>query len=409
MIQGKSISGLSYAIKKTSGKAACCAISINCGTRAEGDLPEGIAHFVEHCVFKGTDKHSARSISQILDKLGGELNAYTTKEEIVLHATVLKEDIYKAISLLLEIATQATFPEDEIQTEKGVVIDEIISYLDSPSEDIYDNFESRFFEGHPLGRLTLGTEESIKGARRQDLVDYYRTYFTPSRMVLSVVADIDEKKMEKKVCSLIGKYCTASKPDSSEESLCTYPSPNFFSIREDKDNHEANLIIGSLAPSLYDENERICCVLLANILGGPAGNSLLNAELREKHGWVYAAECNYTQYKDAGLVTISVGCDKDNLTKCIKAISKILDKLKESPMSEKAMKEAKKQLSGQLAISSDSKESQALSMGKSMLAYGRVASDDEHLKRINAISPEDIRQMAQRLWEEGHYSQLLYL
>ena len=157
MIQGKSISGLSYAIKKTSGKAACCAISINCGTRAEGYLPEGIAHFVEHCVFKGTEKHSARSISQLLDKLGGELNAYTTKEEIVLHATVLKEDIYKAISLLLEIATQATFPEDEIQTEKGVVIDEIISYLDSPSEDIYDNFESRFFEGHPLGRLTLGT------------------------------------------------------------------------------------------------------------------------------------------------------------------------------------------------------------------------------------------------------------
>lgn len=148
---------------------------------------------------------------------------------------------------------------------------------------------------------------------------------------------------------------------------------------------------------------------MANILGGPAGNSLLNAELREKHGWVYAAECNYTQYKDAGLVTISVGCDKDNLTKCIKSISKILEKLKETPMSEKALKEAKRQLSGQLAISSDSKESQALSMGKSMLAYGRVASDDEHLKRINAISPEDIRQMAQRLWEEGHYSQLLYL
>ena len=221
MIQGKSISGLSYAIKKTSGKAACCAISINCGTRAEGDLPEGIAHFVEYCVFKGTEKHSARSISQLLDKLGGELNAYTTKEEIVLHATVLKEDIYKAISLLLEIATQATFPEDEIQTEKGVVIDEIISYLDSPSEDIYDNFESRFFEGHPLGRLTLGTEESIKGARRQDLVDYYETYFTPSRMVLSVVADIEEKKMEKKVCSLIRKYCATSKPDSSKESPCT--------------------------------------------------------------------------------------------------------------------------------------------------------------------------------------------
>ena len=228
-------------------------------------------------------------------------------------------------------------------------------------------------------------------------------------MVLSVVADIEEKKMEKKVCSLIGKYCATSKPDSSKESPCTYPTPNFFSIREDKDNHEANLIIGSLAPSLYDENERICCVLLTNILGGPAGNSLLNAELREKHGWVYAAECNYTQYKDAGLVTISVGCDKDNLTKCIKAISKILEKLKETPMSEKALKEAKRQLSGQLAISSDSKESQALSMGKSMLAYGRVDSDDEHIKRINAISPEDIRQMAQRLWEEGHYSQLLYL
>ncbi len=410
MIQDTTYSGLRYAFKRDSGKAACLAISVKCGTRAEGDLPEGIAHFVEHCIFKGTKKRSAASINACLDRLGGELNAYTTKEEIVIHATVLKEDISKAARLLLEIATQATFPEEEIEIEKGVVIDEIISYQDSPSEDIYDNFESRFFDGHPLGRLTLGTVDSIKHASREDLVNYYRRNFIPSNMAFTVVADIDEAEMQKRFLRLWSLYSgeVPSVADTDEKDTHGAVS-HIFSIREDRNNHEANLILGTLAPSLYDEKGRLACVLLTNILGGGASNSLLNASLREKHGWVYAAECNYAQYSDAGIVAISIGCEASNLTKCLKETSAILDRLKSTPLSERSLRAAKKQLYGQLAIAADSKESQCLSMGKSLLSFGKVIKDAESKKIIEGLTAEDIRNLAQKLWQDGNFSQLIYI
>ena len=410
MIQSKTSQGLSYVIDRSAGNSACASLSVKCGTRAENDLPEGTAHFLEHCLFKGTTKRSAFSINSILDRLGGELNAYTTKEEIVLHATVLKEDIVKAISLLLEIGTQANFPEDEIEIEKGVVIDEIISYKDSPCEDIFDCFEKKFFSSHPLGRLTLGTEDSVKSTSRDNLISYYERYFKASNMVLSIVCDIDEKKLDKSVRELSLKYFkndSQFKVDTHRERhILTHPE--VFTIKEDKDNHEANLLIGALAPSLYD-NDRASTILLANILGGPASNSLLNANLREKHGWVYASECSYAQYSDAGLLTISIGCDKGNLSKCIKAISNIINRLKTRPLSEKYLKASKKQLFGQLAISSDSKESKCLSMGKSVLAFGHVISEEETKQLINSVTSNDIQALCRKLWDEGNYSQLLYL
>lgn len=407
MIQNTSPEGLSYIIKRSAGKAACCAVSVKCGTRAEEELPEGIAHFVEHCLFKGTERRSAKSINSVLDKLGGELNAYTTKEEIVLHSTTLKEDIRKAVELLLEIASEANFPEEEIEIEKGVVIDEIISYKDSPSEDIFDKFESLFFEGHPLGRLTLGTAESIRNAKREDLLAFYHRYFRPSSMVLSIVADEKEEKLEKMILSASAKYLKASAAYSDAEQFP--PIPRHFSLREDKGNHEVNLILGSLAPSLYDKQKRIATVLLCNILGGPASNSLLNAQLREKHGWVYAAECNYNQYSDAGLVYISIGCEQENLGKCLKSISQILEKLRSEKLGENFLRAAKKQLMGQLAISSDSKETQCLAMGKSVLAFGRLISDEETLKILDTISAEELRALAEELWSEDRISELVYI
>lgn len=407
MIQNTSPEGLSYIIKRSAGKAACCAVSVKCGTRAEEELPEGIAHFVEHCLFKGTEHRSAKSINSVLDKLGGELNAYTTKEEIVLHSTTLKEDIRKAVELLLEIASEANFPEEEIEIEKGVVIDEIISYKDSPSEDIFDKFESLFFEGHPLGRLTLGTADSIRNAKREDLLAFYHRYFRPSSMVLSIVADEKEEKLEKMILSACAKYLKASAAYSGAEQFP--PIPRHFSLREDKGNHEVNLILGSLAPSLYDKQKRIATVLLCNILGGPASNSLLNAQLREKHGWVYAAECNYNQYSDAGLVYISIGCEQENLGKCLKSISQILEKLRSEKLGENFLRAAKKQLMGQLAISSDSKETQCLAMGKSVLAFGRLISDEETLKILDTISAEELRALAEELWSEDRISELVYI
>lgn len=407
MIYSKTPLGLSYAIMQSPGKAAYCALSVKCGTRAEADTPEGTAHFVEHCLFKGTESRSAESINSRLDRLGGELNAYTTKEEIVLHATVLKEDIRKAIDLLLEIGTQATFPEDETEIEKGVVIDEIISYKDSPADDIVDKFEAMFFEGHPLGKLTLGTESSVKSITREDLVKYYRENFTPDSMVLSVVADEKEDRLERMVRDICAKYCTAESRTTRQSQ--PIPKHNCFNTREEKGNHEANYIIGAMAPSLYDGKRRMSAILLSNILGGPAGNSLLNTELREKHGWAYAADCSYTQYSDAGLISIGVGCDAENLDKCLKHTYRILRRLKDTPLSEARLKAAKKQLFGQLAISADSHENQCLSMGKSGLAFGRIIPDRESMDEINALTAYDLQSLAKELWQEGNYSQLIFV
>ena len=414
-----------------------CALSIRCGTRDEAGFRGGIAHFTEHTIFRGTKRKSASVIGSYLDRLGGELNAYTTKEEIVLHATVLKEDLGKAARLLFELATEPTFPDDEIETERGVVLDEIISYKDNPVEDVYDKFEGMLFEGHPLGNPILGTTASVRRITPEDLRRFVRTFFTPDRMAFTVVADVDEKVLERRVLRLAEKLFGGSdfstRPDglgrndshiipdglgrndriviSSEGEAGVEKSawPQPFDKTVDKRNHEVNAVIGNRAPSLYEEEDRITAAVLCNILGGPASNSLLNKELREKNGWVYGVECSYTQYADTGIAAISFGCDKPNLERCLKALDKILERLREVPLSERFLKAAKRQLLGQLAISSASGEAQCLSMGKSLLSWGRIDSSAETRARIEAVTPEALQAMARRLFDPASLSRLIYL
>lgn len=409
MITGKADCGMQYGVKRSGSSVAYCALSIKCGTRDEEGYHSGIAHFVEHTIFKGTDRRSAAVINSYLDRLGGELNAFTTKEEIVLHATVLKEDLKKAADLLFELATSATFPENEINIEKGVVIDEIQSYKDTPSEDIYDKFEEMLFKGHPLSGNILGTKASVRKISRDELLRFVKEQFIPSRMAFSIVADIDEKVMEKHVLKLAERYFPEGETDASETRKMMTPAAEPFDMTLSKRNHQANCIIGGLAPSLYEERERLTAVLLCNILGGPANNSILNAVLREKNGWVYGVECSYTQYVDTGIVAISLGCDKSNLDKCINAIEKELAKLQETPMSDRKLKAAKKQLLGQLAISGDNGETQCLSMGKSLLAFGKLNSGKENKELIESITSEDIRLVAQRLFNKSRLSKLIYI
>jgi predicted Zn-dependent peptidase len=412
MISGKADCGLQYAVRKSGSAVGYCALSIRCGTRDEDGFNSGIAHFLEHTIFKGTEKKSASVINGYLDRLGGELNAFTTKEEIVFHATVLKEDLGKASSLLFELATCPTFPEHEINTEKGVVIDEIRSYKDTPSEDIYDRFEEMLFEGHPLSGPILGTVRSVKKISHDELLRFISEKFIPARMAFTVVADIDEKKMERDVLKLIAKFF--AKEADSQECQNTYSVPVKPEIRKfektiNKRNHQANCIIGGLAPSLYQEKERLATVLLCNILGGPASNSILNSVLREKNGWVYGVECAYTQYSDTGMVAISLGCDKNNIDKCIAAIHKEINRLQSEPMTERKLKAAKKQLLGQLAISSDNGETQCLSMGKGLMAYGKITDGKETKDLIEAISAEDIMEMARTIFAEENLSRLIYI
>ena len=419
MISGRTTCGLQYAVRKSNSAVAYCALSIKCGTRDEMGYHNGIAHFVEHTIFKGTEKRRASVINGYLDRLGGELNAFTTKEEIVFHATVLKEDMGKAADLLFELATSAIFPEHEIGVEKGVVLDEIQSYKDSPSEDIFDKFEELLFEGHPLSGNILGTRASVKKITRLELLKFVKEKFLPCRMAFTVVADMDEAKMEKSVLKLIDKYFLKSSVECPSAAECVagpiqcgyYSTPAGvpFDKTLNKRNHQANCIIGGLAPSLYQERERIATVLLCNILGGPANNSILNSVLREKYGWVYSVECGYVQFTDTGMVTVSLGCDKGNLDKCIAAVYKEISKLQETLLSDRKLKAAKKQLLGQLAISSDNGETQCLSMGKALLAYGKVHSGKDNRTLVESVTAEDIREMARTVFDFSKLSKLIYV
>ena len=474
MRSGTAPCGLRYAVRRGGSAVGYCALSIRCGTRDEAGFGSGIAHFTEHTMFRGTSRKSAPVIGSYLDRLGGELNAYTTKEEIVLHATVLKEDLGKAARLLFELATEATFPDAEIETERGVVLDEIISYKDNPAEDVYDKFEGMLFEGHPLGQPILGTTASVKRLKPEDLRRFVKTFFVPERKAFTVVADIDEKILEKRVLRLVarlfgnagagntlsgsdagegdtlsgafarigsrsdagegdtlsgafarigsrsdagegdtlsGAFARIGSRSDAEERVSPSPIPSAspFSKTVDKRNHEVNAVIGNRAPSLYDREDRITAAVLCNILGGPASNSLLNRELREKNGWVYSVECTYTQYADTGIAAISFGCDKSNLDRCLTALDRILGRLREVPLSERTLKAYKKQLLGQLAISSDNGEAQCLSMGKSLLAWGRIDTSVEMRSRIDAVTPEALQAMARRLFDPASLSRLIYL
>jgi len=413
MRSGQSPCGLRYAVRHSGKAVAYCALSIGCGTSQEAGFPAGIAHFVEHTLFRGTRRKKASAINSYLDRLGGELNAYTTKEEIVLHATVLKEDLWKAVRLLFELALEATFPESEIETERGVILDEIISYKDNPAEDVYDKFESLLFEGTPLETPILGTTASVKKISADQLRTFVKAYFTPDRMALTIVAGEDEGKLEKQALNCIQKaFPTPSsainKADATER-VFPFPCRTVFHKVVDKRNHEVNAVVGGYAPSLYQMPERMVAAMLTNILGGPASNSLLNSELREKKGWVYGIECSYTQYAGTGIAAISFGCDRPNLEACLQAIHKILARLRETPLSEARVKAYRKQLLGQLAISSEAGEAQCLSMGKSLLAWGSIMSQEEVRACLEGIGPEDLQRMACRLFDPGKLSSLVYL
>lgn len=410
MISGRADCGIRYAVKRSGSAVAYCSLGIACGTRYEQGFHSGIAHFTEHTLFKGTEHKSSSVINGYLDRLGGELNAYTTKEEIVLHATILKEDLSKASSLLMEIATKATFPDNEVNTERGVVIDEIKSYKDSPSEDVYDRFEEKLFRGHSLSMPILGTPQSVRATSSEELRRFYKEKFVPGSMVFTIVADIDEKRMEADLLRTFDKFFSGSGMVSGE---LTRPESitldNVFDEVINKRNHEANAVIGGYAPSLYEERERISTSLMSNILGGPAMNSILNDILREKHGWVYGVESSYTQYSDTGIMAISLGCERENTEKCIDAVRREISKLQANALTDRKLRAAKKQFLGQIAISSDNGEAQCLSMGKSLLAYGRVASAEEIKREIEAVSADQIRDMACRIFAPDRTSCLILL
>lgn len=405
-----------FAFKRSISPVAYCALHIKTGTRYEERNQGGLAHFTEHLLFKGTESKSAGTVNSYIEKLGGELNAYTTKEETVIHATVLREDLRKAVGLLMDIAFHCTFPEKEIEKERSVVLEEINTYKDSPAEQIYDDFEEYMFDGTPLAMPVLGKARYLKKIGRDTVLGYYRKMFRPDNMFFTVVADIEEGKAREMVTRALNHYaaCPNLEPASSgletaaEESAPALVRTPVFTHTVTRHSHQAHCIIGAAAYSAYDRR-RIPLSLLVNILGGPVANSKLNLILRERYGLVYSVEASYGLYSDTGIATIYFGCEKSNVDRCLHLTDKVLSGLRENLLSPAALAGAKKQLLGQMAIGSDNGEAQVLSMGKSLMTYGRVITNKETAALIENITAEDIRDTATEVFAPSALSRLLYV
>lgn len=407
---------MKFAFRRSLSPVAYCALHIQTGTRHEDEGRGGLAHFTEHLLFKGTETRSAGTVNSYIEKLGGELNAYTTKEETVIHATVLKEDLRRAVDLLMDIAFRCIFPEKEIDKERGVVIEEINTYKDSPSEQIYDDFEELLFEGTPLSMPVLGKAKYLRKADREVVNGYYRKMFRQENMYFTVVADMEENRAREMVEKSLLRYTWQEDARLTDECPAETDLPNTVQLKASapfdrtvsRHSHQTHCIIGARAYSAYD-SRRIPLSLLINILGGPVANSRLNLLLRERYGLVYSVEASYGLYSDAGIATVYFGCDRSNLDRCLSLTDKVLTSLREDLMSARALGWAKKQLLGQMAIASDNGEAQVLSMGKSLMTYGRVVGNDESARAVEAVTAEDLRTVAAEVFNPSGLSRLVYM
>ncbi len=373
------------------------------GSRHEAPHQTGLAHFLEHCLFKGTSRFKALQILSRIDAVGGELNAYTAKEEMCLYASFSKEHTKRAIDLLADLSINSVFPEKELEREKEVILDEINSYLDSPSDKIFDDFDDALFKDHPLGFNILGTKESVSGFTRQDLISYVDDYFTADNLVVSFVGNMPLAKLK----GLLENALADLRKTAQRPLPVAFTQYEPFELRKKEANYQAHAVIGGLAPSYHNE-ERIAMSLLINILGGPALNSRLNLSVRERYGYAYAIEANYHTFADTGYWQIYFGSEAKNIDKTLTLIYKELTLLREKPLSAKQLQQAKRQFKGQLALGMDVNAGLMQGLGKSMLAFGQIDTIAEMHQSIDKITSEEMQALANKYFDTTQISKLVF-
>lgn len=380
-----------------------CGFAVNAGTRDEEASEFGLAHFVEHMLFKGTAKRKAWHILNRMENVGGELNAYTTKEETFIYSVFMEEHFSRAFELLADLVFHSRFPRQEIEKEVDVILDEINSYEDSPSELIFDEFENQLFAGHALGHHILGDEKSLLGFGPESGLSFTKRFYTPGNMLFFSMGRIDFRKIVK----------MAERDLSDIESPLTpsnrvAPGQMIPAVRKvHKETHQAHVLIGGRAYSMHDE-KRIPLFLLNNLLGGPGMNNRLNVSLREKNGLVYNVESNITSYTDTGLATIYFGTDPKNMEKSLHLVHKELRKLREVKLTATQLAAAKKQVIGQLGVSGDNREGLFLGLGKSYLHYNRYDTLPEVFAKVEKLTSEDILETANEIFAPERLSALIY-
>lgn len=395
--------GLRIIHEPSLSKVAYCGFAIDAGTRDEAENEQGMAHFVEHLIFKGTQKRKAWHILNRMENVGGDLNAYTNKEETVVYAAFLTEHFARALELLGDIVFHSTFPQHEIEKETEVIIDEIQSYEDTPSELIFDDFEDMIFRDHPLGRNILGKPDLLRSFRTDDVLSFTNRFYQPGNMVFFVLGNLDFKK----VVRLVEKFLADIPSVAVNNQRVPPPLYKHEHLVVSKETHQAHVMIGSRGYNAYDD-KRTALYLVNNILGGPGMNSRLNVSLRERRGLVYNVESNLTSYTDTGAFCIYFGTDVDDMDTCLKLTYKELKRMRDVKMTSSQLLAAKKQLIGQIGVASDNNENNALGMAKTFLHYHKYESPESVFQRIEALTAENLLEVSNEMFAEEYLSTLIY-
>lgn len=397
--------GLRIIHEPSRSRVAYCGFAVDAGTRDEQEQEQGMAHFVEHLIFKGTRKRKAWHILNRMENVGGDLNAYTNKEETVIYSAFLVEHFSRAFELLADIVFHSTFPQHEIEKETEVIIDEIQSYEDNPAELIFDDFEDLIFRGHPLGRNILGRPDLLRTFRSNDVMAFTKRYYRPENAVFFVSGDIDFKRIVRLAEKYVGDIGEGAFVNETSRKAPLPYVPDCVTL--DKGTNQAHVMIGGRGYDAYNPR-RTALYLLNNMLGGPGMNSRLNVALRERRGLVYNVESNLTAYTDTGTFCIYFGCDPNDVDLCTRLVYKELKRLRENRLTLSQLAAAKKQLIGQIGVASDNHESNALGMAKTFLHYNRYESQEAVCRRIEALTSDLLLEVANEMFAEEYLSRLIY-
>lgn len=388
----------------TKSDVVYCGVIANTGTRDELQNEHGMAHLLEHLFFKGTKKRSQYQVMNCLETVGGELNAYTTKEETVVYSIALKRDFPRAVDLIMDIIFNSTINEEELQKEKEVVKDEIDSYLDAPAESIIDDLEEVLFDGTSLGRNILGTKESLDLITSDKLIDFYRRCYTTDELLFFSMGDFTDSYVEK----LVGKYISNIIPSTREFARVSPAEYIPKKLEFVRNTAQAHCVIGGRAPSISDD-DKYAFFLLNNILGGPNMTSKLNMSLREKNALVYQVDSQYQTYSDTGLWYVYLGTDHEDLPKAKRLVYKEMNKLIDSEISQSLLNRSKRQIIGQLILSQENRENTILSSAKQFMAFNKVSNIDEAKEKYMAVTASQVLEMAQKYFVKDNLSEIIYL
>lgn len=395
--------GIRIILSHTRSRVVYSGVYIHVGSRDERGEDEGMAHFIEHSLFKGTTHRRAHHILNRIDGVGGELNAFTTKEETALYASSLAEHLDRCLELFADILFHSTFPGSEIEKEKEVVLEEIDSYRDSPAELIYDQFEELAYEGHPLAHNILGNKRNVRRFTPERLLRHLGDCYTPARMVVTVAGDVRFERLVKLCERYFGCYTARDSAVDRSERPGFHPFERHRNLR----THQTHLLTGCEAPDLYHV-DKTAFTLLNNILGGPAMNSRLNVAVRERYGFCYNIESQYVPFSDTGLFYIYAGVEHEACRKARQLVTDELDRIASTPLTDRQLRHAQQQFIGQMAINNDLGLNEMQSIGKAFLNFDHVDTLEEMNADIMAVTAADLQRVAQRYFTPESFSTLIY-